>query len=282
MFRARDMHSGSSPWVPEGAKHEQDLEEMLLAIQKQWPCAELINRVGLVLYQSSKAVQRTSAFCVGPETRFGNHGTLGSSMSKSLNFTDNGLHLLGTMHDAHTRLAWEHALAFYNGLSQSGLQLNLSFNDLVSAITYSNGNDQSNAVTPYPIEPTNVLQMDQVRLFRQYYKHLLLQCRRYHLNLTKSHYLHRMKALTDKVESSMTSFSLAEYTPIHSAVLEIDNSLGEEGEDGEDESHLTTKDPVLISKVFERRYSPHRREVSEVDYLICLILADFFKGLLAY
>ena len=87
------MHSGSAPWIGEGAEHNDDVKEFLEGVKAAWPSAELINRVGLVLYQSTQAVQRTSAFCVGPESHFGNHGTIGASMEKSLNFNTSRIKL---------------------------------------------------------------------------------------------------------------------------------------------------------------------------------------------
>ncbi|KAE9399999.1 hypothetical protein BT96DRAFT_673281 [Gymnopus androsaceus JB14] len=263
MFWARDPHSGSSPWVGEGVEHVESLLELLLKIKELWPTAELINRIGFVLYWSTEAVERSSALYASPETRFGNHGTLGVGLARSLNFVDNGQHFLGTEWDARSRLGWEHILNFYNALNLSGLDLAIPFSTLVSSVTYRDSNTQtSEAIIPYPIDPSNSHQMEQVQLYRQYYKSLLMLCRRYSLHLTKSHYLVQMKSLSEEVESSMEKFGLSEYLPIQSALNE--NLESEEPEQSCEENgsmDIDEPEPIPISQVLDRSVCREKGEV---------------------
>lgn len=264
MFRARDPHSGSSPWVGEGVEHAESLREQLLKIKELWPTAELINRVGFVLYWSTEAVERNSALCASPETRFGNHGTLGAGLTRSLNFVDNGQHFLGTEQDARSRLGWEHILNFYNALRLSGLDLAIPFSTLVSSITYQDSCTQtSQAIVPYPIDPSNPQQMEWVQLYRRYYKFLLILCSRYSLHLTKSHYLAQMKSLSNEVESSMAKFGLSEYLPIQSALNEDleDEQLQPSREENES-MDIDEIGPIPISQVLDRSVCRERGEVS--------------------
>ncbi|KAF5373223.1 hypothetical protein D9757_010568 [Collybiopsis confluens] len=250
MFRARDMHSGSSPWIGPGVKHTEEVQKFLDIMQSQYPAAELITRCGLVVYQSTQAVQRSAAFCVNPETRFGNHGTLSTSMTKSLNFSSHGLHLLGTERDANTRLAWEMALNFYNSLKVSGLDSKISFPDIVSSIFYKDSLDTPQHIQSFPIDPADDIQMVQVARFRQYYKHLLQQCRRYLLVMTRSHYFAQMSDLKKEVETISLKISPVEYVPIQSA---LGSSVSNEDDEGDQEYDIDIPDgSVTIARVVQR------------------------------
>ncbi|KIK52401.1 hypothetical protein GYMLUDRAFT_265430 [Collybiopsis luxurians FD-317 M1] len=264
MFRARDMHSGSVPWIGEGIRHADCIVQFLEEIKKAWPMAELINRVGLVLYQSTQIVQRSSAFCVGSESRFGNHGTLGTSMEKSLNFVSNGLHLLGTEHEAKTRIAWEYALDFYNNLQLSGLNLSIPFNQLVSGITYEDNIHALHPVSQFPINPADPWHMEKVARYRSYYKHLLMMCRSYSLNLRKSYYLRTLSSLKHEIERSSAKFSQYEFPPITSPVgparSKQDHGSDSAEKDNEVEGWAPSRD-IQISRILLRKYHHQLREI---------------------
>lgn len=80
-------------------------------------------------------------------------------LTRSLNFVNNGQHFLGTEQDARSQLGWEHILNFYNALQLSGLNLSIPFSTLVS-VTYQDNIQTSEAIVPYPIDPSNPQQME--------------------------------------------------------------------------------------------------------------------------
>lgn len=262
MFSARDMHSGSCPWIPEGAKHTEALVAFLSDISNAFPTADLITRVGMVLYQGTQMVERNAAICVSPETRFGNHGTLGTSMSKSLNFVQNGLHLLGSEKEAKTRLGWERVLDFCNGLHLDGLELGISVPDLISKVGFRDRNNNFQAIVNYPIDPSDSAQMEKVQLHKAYLKHLYILRRRYYIPLTKSHYLQKMKTL--KLENSRSNAGISQFLPINSAVGTFDLERGVQG-----------PCPV-ISQVRDHRYCYKTQRVGHSLFFF-LIMGSFIS-----
>lgn len=82
-----------------------------------YPYAELVTHVGIVLYQNTQVIDQYTAMCISPESCLGNHGTLGASLSKLLNFTQDSQHLLRMEREAKTPLTWEHVLMLMNSLA---------------------------------------------------------------------------------------------------------------------------------------------------------------------
>jgi hypothetical protein len=247
MFRARDMHSGSSPWVHPSQKHTPEMSQTLKDLDALWEQSDAINRLGFVLYSSVQAVDRDAPLCVGPETRFGNHNVLGESMSKSLNFSQNGQHLLGTMQEAKTRLAWERTFDFFNGLALDGLVMEgFKLSDFISRIRYKTGDGPLESVIPFPMDDEA-----RVSLFRSYYKDLLLQCRRILLPLTKFGYNTRMQGLR---KEKTQVFHPRERLPVRST--EIDPETQKDDSEDEDDLGLQSVEavhPPKITKVLERK-----------------------------
>lgn len=187
-FRGNDPHSGTSPTV-----HKKQLEldlksqEFLKDINERWPNAGYVNRVGYVIYHSSQATTRDSAMSLTPETRFGNHGTLGASLNRSLNFKEHGSHILGSRKDSAIRFARELLSGFYNTLIVSGLTLKIPLKTIAQAI-------QSASLDVEPLEASECLPLDAsdpdvhkfMELSRAHYGYYYDLCKSIALTLKKA------------------------------------------------------------------------------------------------
>lgn len=152
-------------------------------------CKIAINRVGYVLYQSAQAIQRNTNFAVTAPTIFGNHGSLSASQHRSLNFAQDGRHILGSGFDASTRLAIEAAYGFYNTLAASGIVLNESIMSIMGRMTYKDeltGNHLPIGLPPF--DPSHPPDAEFTKNMSAYFKRYYLLCDSVHLGLTKAMY----------------------------------------------------------------------------------------------
>lgn len=189
-------------------------------LAKTWEGSEKVNRLGLVIYQSTQYTQRTSPICVTPETRFGNHGTLSSSMTRSKNYADDGKHILGDEDDAANRLGRELLMQLYNGLSAAGLHLNTHLNDLLTQILYvDSSTGRRKALQSLPFDPQNPEQAVAVQQYRRYYCWLYGMCQSILLGVRRATYranIEKVKAATAVGQKS--GFNLGERVPVATAV----------------------------------------------------------------
>jgi hypothetical protein len=228
MFKGRDMHSGSSPYVHESLSHSEDMIQTLEELDRHIPGASSPNRVGLVSYWSTPSVERSAACNVCPETRFGNHGTLHSSLANSLNYAENGQHLLGLEQEAKSRLAWEHVLSFQNALTVCGINIDITTNEILSKMRYRSVSDEDRPIIPYPIDISDPSHVAQSRLYQAYYQHLYTQCQRYFISTTKASHRSSVRAL--ETAASRSLFQLGERIPVEQENCALPINSNKEGE----------------------------------------------------
>lgn len=152
-------------------------------------CKIAINRVGYVLYQSAQAIQRNANFAVTGPTMFGNHGSLSASQNRSLNFAQDGRHILGSSFDASTRLAIEATFGFMNTLAASGIVLDESITSIMGRMHFKDELTSNYLpVGPPPFDPSYASDAEFTATMSAYFKHYYLRCDSVHLGLTKAMY----------------------------------------------------------------------------------------------
>lgn len=179
-------------------KHNPEMAAALEAIDKLWEKAGEVNRIGLVIYQSYQATQREAAMCATSETRFGNHGTLGSSMARSLSYEEHGKHILGTSLDAATRLNWENLLGVFNSMYANGVSfVGNTFDSMMKKIEHTSADGTKHRLPPFPHNPLDPKQSRDIKNKRQMYCWYWNLAHKMLLGVRKSAY----KAVRDRIDA---------------------------------------------------------------------------------
>lgn len=190
------------------------------ALAKVWDGAETVNRIGLVIYQSTQYTQRNSAICVTRETRFGNHGTLSSSLAGSMNYADHGKHILGDEDAAANRIGRELLMQLYNGITAAGLQMDPRINEMLTQISYLDSlTGERKALKSMPFDPQSPDDAYAVQQYRQYYCWMFDLCRSILLGVRRATYkanVQKLKALTAAGHAS--GFTTTERVPVARAI----------------------------------------------------------------
>lgn len=151
-------------------KHNPEMAATLDAVNQLWEKAGEVNRIGLVIYQSYQATQREAAMCATSETRFGNHGTLGSSMARSLSYEEDGKHILGSAQEAATRITWESLLAAFNILRANNVSFKgSSYDDLIEEAEYTDPLGNKHDISAFPHDPLDPKQSTEIHNKRRMY-----------------------------------------------------------------------------------------------------------------
>ncbi|KAF8055374.1 hypothetical protein FPV67DRAFT_1458957, partial [Lyophyllum atratum] len=212
-FNARDMHGGRQVSIHESMLQDPDYA----AVNDLWRKAGKVNRIGIPVYFPSQAVQRTCGVAVSPPTIFGNRGSLSRSSAQSLSFARDGMHLLGSAHEAKSRLARELAFNFFNGLAQCGLTYcGQTASTVMESIKYrdSTSSDVACTVEPLSLDPMNPEHSERVANFRGYYAYLYRVASSLDLHLTRAQHKHIQKKLRE-------ALSAPEVRPMNSSAIKL-------------------------------------------------------------
>lgn len=203
VFRGNDIHSGFSPSIHSSMQTAKLTPQQFSNVNHVWRHA--VNRVAYVLYQPTRATQRTTSFSVTPATFFGNHGVLSPTDTLVLNYAQEGRHILGTPTEAATRLAREASMGFLNTLAASGLTINSDLTSLMSAISFSHPRTNSiQPVGPAAFEPSQLGGSPFIDTMKRYYRHYYDRCMSLHLGISK----HMYKAVQAAVAEGATAQSV--------------------------------------------------------------------------
>ena len=185
VFRGNDLHSGFAP-----SKVALD-NEAIDALQQVYDSS--VNRVFYVVFPNMNGSSRHSTMAISPPSHFGNQGAYVAHKAQSLNFSEHGQHILGTVDDAKNRLGRDFVRLFSNQLEVAGLRLKMPLNDLLDNITYQSENGEDVALMPQPYDIFK--DADYIRTWRGYFQFHRQHCQDYLIRITKGQYQRMQKYL---------------------------------------------------------------------------------------
>lgn len=233
VFRGNDLHSGFAPTSP-----PIPISDINALGNAAGP-----NRVVYVKYPSRVATTRAGSMSMSPPTNFWNYGSSSVAKTEQRHYTDaSSTQVFGSLYAKVNRLAREASLAFSNALTYSGVNLNITLTDLLTGMTYTDENGQTQNVKPPRFDiARQAAEMSRWWRFYEWHQDL---CATFLIRMTKDEF---RRAHQRAQQGVSTDASTAPYTALSRVPATVVPHEGEHPAPGASVEHLV--DSVVQRKM---------------------------------